>query len=60
MIKPYCEQCGDEFESGDEMVLTCFNHLIHEDCLDDYLDQLKQSFTYTTFNESGEHIPNID
>ena len=49
--KAYCEQCGEEFEDGDDTVYTCFNHLIHEDCLDDYLDELKQSFEYEIYHE---------
>jgi len=24
----YCEQCGEDFEEGDEVVKTCFNHSI--------------------------------
>lgn len=36
----YCEQCGEEIKEGDEIVRTCFNHIIHYDCQDDYIDAL--------------------
>lgn len=47
-IRYYCDQCGEEFEVGDHIIETDY-HTIHEECEDDYIDMMKNSWQYKTF-----------
>lgn len=46
----FCEQCGEQLEDGDDIVITD-NHVIHEWCEDEYIDDMKSSWTYKQFNK---------
>lgn len=48
--KYYCEQCGQEIEDGDEIIITD-HHTIHEDCEDDYIDMMRENWKYETFKK---------
>ncbi len=51
-MKYYCEQCGEEIKDGDDIIRTHF-HVIHEECEDDYIDMMREDWTYETF-KAGE------
>ena len=53
-MRYFCEQCGEDLEEGDEVVKTCFNHIIHEDCLDEYMEQLQDSFEFYEWKNDVE------
>ena len=52
-MKHYCYQCNRKFKSGDDIIITDWG-VICEDCEADYLRDLKDSWTYTKFEESME------
>ena len=50
-VDDFCEQCGEPFEDEDEVVISCFNHWLHEYCVDDYLYELEKSFERFTYQK---------
>lgn len=43
-----CEQCGEPIENGDEYYsidMTGYGYFVHDWCVDDYFDELKDCCT---------------
>lgn len=53
-VDDFCEQCGEPFEDEEEVVITCFGHWIHDECVDDYMYDLEHSFERFTYHKKDE------
>lgn len=49
----FCEQCGQEFEENEVGFITQYGHTLHEYCVDDYLDDIKDSFEPFIYNKES-------